>query len=600
MLQLLLSRYKSSPQASAATSRDRVMTPPAPATPTPPQTAALNPSPADPGPPGGSAEPEQVLAVIQKAVAGLTDLRPEAGGEAGMSQLLEFCERLRGSLVGLEDVMTRSAVGAARTSARLHTATTHLDEIHHQVALLVDSTRHVHDGSEQVARSAAEGAELTQRVEQLTARGMAVTSDAVGTIRQLRDHMQTMTERLGTLVEKVRSITQVSSVIEGIAARTNLLALNAAIEAARAGVHGRGFAVVAEEVRKLAEGTAGQTKAIGKLVREITGDLEPARHLITESVRQVQEGALKVEAAGTALADIDELARHSAGHIQDIAAAVREQTAVSEPVFAALRTTAERVQSVKDETGQIARQTFALSEMVEDGHRYLEPFNTGSLFHRALALARQLERNCQAVFDEALHEGKLTLDDVLALQYTEIKGSASRNLARLFDVRKVPPTGFTPPKFNTRYDAVVDEALQRHMDATLAKERRLIFALIIDLNAYGPIHNSIYCKDWTGIPEKDIAGNRMKRFYHDQGVLVRGARVGLAPAALKLPNIATREGFRRAGCDLHQPPGGSPDFLVQTYARDTGEVTSALSIPFYVQGHRFGAVLMGWVDQTGR
>ncbi len=227
---------------------------------------------------------------------------------------------------------------------------------------------------------------------------------------------------------------------------------------------------------------------------------------------------------------------------------------------------------------------------------HLAKVDTGTTFHRALAACRELAERCQRVFERAIDERRVRLEDVLELRYIEIKGTAIRSLACLFDVSRVPPEGFQPPKYSTAYDAVVDLELSEEMEDILRWEPKLVFALPIDLNTYAPMHNRAFCKDWTGIPERDLVGNRVKRFFWDQRVLVRGARVGLGQAAERLPNMATRADFLRAGCDLRETPQQREAFRVQTYARDTGEVMTVITVPLFVKGHRWGAALVGWKE----
>jgi hypothetical protein len=110
-----------------------------------------------------------------------------------------------------------------------------------------------------------------------------------------------------------RKISDIISVIDGIAFQTNILALNAAVEAARAGEQGRGFAVVASEVRSLAGRSADAAKEI--------------KTLINNSVERVEHGTVLVDEAGTTMTEVVASIKRASDLVGEISSASNEQAA---------------------------------------------------------------------------------------------------------------------------------------------------------------------------------------------------------------------------------------------------------------------------------
>jgi methyl-accepting chemotaxis protein len=110
------------------------------------------------------------------------------------------------------------------------------------------------------------------------------------------------------------------------------------------------------------------------------------------------------------------------------------------------------------------------------------------------------------------------------------------------------------------------QQLQPLYDQTLSQVPSGIFAICVDINGYGPTHNSIFSKPLTGNPDLDVAGSRDKRMFNDP------------------------TGYRGAQ--------NTEKFLLQTYMRDTGEILSDLSLPIHIDGQHWGAIRLGFNPQV--
>ena len=149
------------------------------------------------------------------------------------------------------------------------------------------------------AQSASRSAiEVSAKVSELSASiaSIAATAEQQAELGETaRATSRTGQAAIASLSESTTNIESFVTLIQGVAAQTNMLALNATIEAARAGDAGRGFAVVAAEVKALAGKASEATGQITELVSGVDTGAEEAR----EAVRQIAEGMAELaQAAG--------------------------------------------------------------------------------------------------------------------------------------------------------------------------------------------------------------------------------------------------------------------------------------------------------------
>ncbi len=183
-----------------------------------------------------------------------------------------------------------------------------------------------------VADSAREAARLAQEAGEQSASGSQVVNQAVDAMRGVAASIGSATTAMEALRTRASDISRVVGVIREVADQTNLLALNAAIEAARAGEQGRGFAVVADEVRKLAERTAGSTTEITQSIEAIQHEVANAFGVMEQSARNAGTGVEVANQAGEAITVIAERAHSVDAVVADISNALHEQGAAANDI----------------------------------------------------------------------------------------------------------------------------------------------------------------------------------------------------------------------------------------------------------------------------
>lgn len=208
-----------------------------------------------------------------------------------LSELSGLISNIRATGTDLSETISVVTQGSVDLSAQAESQAASLEET---AASMEDMTSLVQQNNDRAIAIASQTLTAQQRAE----KGQEVVSSAVGAMEEIEQGSS--------------RITEIISVIDGIAFQTNLLSLNAAVEAARAGAAGKGFAVVAAEVRTLAQSSSDAANDI--------------KELILASQSKVRDGASLVRATGDELATIIDSIKTVSAQIAEISDATQEQS----------------------------------------------------------------------------------------------------------------------------------------------------------------------------------------------------------------------------------------------------------------------------------
>ncbi|WP_459177068.1 methyl-accepting chemotaxis protein [Ewingella americana] len=207
------------------------------------------------------------------------------------------------------------------------------------------------------SRTEQQAASLEETAASMTQLSETVrqTADNTRQASQLADNMNVLSEKsassletmlgtMGDIRSSSRKVTEIITLIEGIAFQTNILALNAAVEAARAGEHGKGFAVVAGEVRNLSQRSTTAAREIKELIdvsyslieagAHQAGDVSENMNSMGNAIRQVTDLVNEIAAAATeqsqgiaqvhqAVNQMDDVTQQNAALVEEASAASR-------------------------------------------------------------------------------------------------------------------------------------------------------------------------------------------------------------------------------------------------------------------------------------
>ncbi|WP_308254783.1 HAMP domain-containing methyl-accepting chemotaxis protein [Geminocystis sp. GBBB08] len=319
----------------------------------------------------------QLLDELQYAIDGDLTVRASLTSME-MSTIADLCNAM---LDNLQEIAVQVKESSVEVSSSLGENEQSIQLLAEQTLSEADETRktlksvqQMSLSIQQVATNANQAATLADDAYSLTQEGSKVIDETVASILSLRSKVGNTAKKMKRLGESSQNISQVVSLIQEIALKTNLLAINASVEASRAGEQGQGFTIVAEQVGALAQQSASATKQIAQLVAEIQQETQEVTLAMEAGTSQVVNTTRLVESTKQRLEQVLNRSRSINELMKNISQSTVSQAKTSRLVTELMKQIAQQSEERLNSSLEIAKSIKATAQVAQQMESVVEQF----------------------------------------------------------------------------------------------------------------------------------------------------------------------------------------------------------------------------------
>ena len=267
--------------------------------------------------------------------------------DAMQSRFQKLIGDIKVSVASINTAAQEIAAGNTDLSQRTEEQASSLEETASSMEELTSTVKQNADNAHQANQLSASASEVAKQ-------GGSKVAEAVTKMHELDASAAKMSE--------------IISVIDGIAFQTNILALNAAVEAARAGEQGRGFAVVAGEVRSLAQRSAAAAKEIQELIKKDGEIVEATSAVVQASGESMSEIVKAIQRVSDIMSEISAASDEQSQGIEQVNQAIMQMDDVTQQNAALVEEAAAAAESLEEQSGtlEVAVSVFVVDPETKD------------------------------------------------------------------------------------------------------------------------------------------------------------------------------------------------------------------------------------------